>query len=134
MSERVPLADLQREAGEVNELNGVVAFCAGVLAEIQRCKSLEDDRPSIADLRRLDSQPRWDEDDVTEVFLGIVKSMLHAAPHESLEFAHAVPDPAPKFEKLSLSSSPSSVGISFSVRGCGWFWRNCSWAAAINRK
>ena len=40
----------------------------------------------------------------------------------------------PKFEKLSLSSSPSSGAISFSVRGCGWFCRNCSWAAAIRRK
>lgn len=38
----VPLADLQREAREVNELGGVVAFCAGVLAEIQRCGSLEE--------------------------------------------------------------------------------------------
>lgn len=38
----VPIADLQREATEVNELNGVVAFCAGVLAEIQRCSSPED--------------------------------------------------------------------------------------------
>lgn len=27
------------------------------------------------------------------------KPMLHAAPHELLEFAHAVPEPAPKFEK-----------------------------------
>ena len=38
----VPLAALQREASEVNELNGVVAFCVGVLAEIQRCSSLAD--------------------------------------------------------------------------------------------
>lgn len=36
----VPLAVLQREATEVNELNGVVAFCAGVFAEIQRCATL----------------------------------------------------------------------------------------------
>jgi hypothetical protein len=41
MTACVPIADLQREAGNVNELNGVVAFCAGVLAEIQRCGSLE---------------------------------------------------------------------------------------------
>ena len=42
----------------------------------------------------------------------------------------------PKFEKFSPSSSPSSVAgcISLSVRGCGWFCRNCSWAAAIRRK
>ena len=38
----VPLAHLQREASEVNELNGVVSFCVGVLAEIQRCGSLAD--------------------------------------------------------------------------------------------
>jgi len=31
-----------------------------------------------------------------------------------------------EIRKASLSSSPSSEGISFSVRGCGWFWRNCS--------
>lgn len=40
--DQVPLSDLQREANEVNELNGVVAFCAGVLAEVQRCESLEE--------------------------------------------------------------------------------------------
>lgn len=37
-----PLAALQREAAHVNELNGVVAFCAGVLAEIARCRTLEE--------------------------------------------------------------------------------------------
>ena len=35
------LAKLQREAAEVNTLNGVVAFCAGVFAEISRCATLE---------------------------------------------------------------------------------------------
>jgi hypothetical protein len=42
VAQLVPLADLQREATEVNDLNGVLAFCAGVLAEIRRCGSLED--------------------------------------------------------------------------------------------
>lgn len=41
-SERVPLSDLQREATEVNDLNGVVAFCAGVFARIARCNSLDE--------------------------------------------------------------------------------------------
>lgn len=40
--EMVPLSDLQREAGWVNELNGVVAFCAGVFDRIMKCKSLEE--------------------------------------------------------------------------------------------
>jgi len=35
------LAALQRESAEVNDLNGVVAFCAGVFAEIRRCSTLE---------------------------------------------------------------------------------------------
>lgn len=38
----VPLAALQREAAEVNNLNGVVAFCAGVFARIARCASLDE--------------------------------------------------------------------------------------------
>lgn len=41
-SERVPRAALQREATEVNDLNGVVAFCAGAFARIARCKSLDE--------------------------------------------------------------------------------------------
>lgn len=40
----VPLADLQREASEVNELNGVVAFCAGVFARILQCRTLDEAR------------------------------------------------------------------------------------------
>lgn len=39
--DRVPLADLQREATWVNELNGVVAHLVGVLDQIMRCPSLE---------------------------------------------------------------------------------------------
>lgn len=35
------MTDLQREAAEVNELNGVIAFCAGVFATLQRCITLE---------------------------------------------------------------------------------------------
>lgn len=37
----VPATALQREAAMVNELNGVVAFCAGVFAEILRCGTVE---------------------------------------------------------------------------------------------
>jgi len=37
-------AALQREAAEVNALNGVVAFCAGVLSEITQCRTIEEAR------------------------------------------------------------------------------------------
>lgn len=44
--ERIPLASLrsalQREAAHVNDLNGVVAFCAGVFAEVLKCRTIED--------------------------------------------------------------------------------------------
>lgn len=43
-SERVPLADLQREATRVNELQGVQAFLVGVLHEVLRSKTLDDAR------------------------------------------------------------------------------------------
>lgn len=46
---KVHSAAVQREASEVNELNGVVAFCAGVFAQIQRCSSLEDGK-TIAEM------------------------------------------------------------------------------------
>lgn len=39
--DHVPLAALQREASQVNDLNGLRAFLVGVLAEIQRCSTLE---------------------------------------------------------------------------------------------
>lgn len=44
MNRMVPLSDLQREAAEVNDLNGLVAFLAGVLDAIRRCTTIEEAR------------------------------------------------------------------------------------------
>jgi len=38
------LTPLQRESAEVNELSGVIAFCAGAFAEIMRCATITDAR------------------------------------------------------------------------------------------